>query len=91
MPGLLAADTAPEQAQALADYCSTRDRYLQLGLTLEREADPLRLLAKLEPALSELQRLSPRFGPAVDALATLRSAAAAANATAATTAVGLRP
>jgi spermidine synthase len=74
-PAFLADVTPPEQAQALANYCSARDRYLQLGLTLEREADPRRLLQKLEPALTDLQHLSPRFSPANEALAVLRSAA----------------
>jgi spermidine synthase len=79
-PALLADDAPPEQIRALADYGRARGRYLQLGLNLEREPDPLRRLHQLEPALSDMQRLSPHFGPAGDTLALLRNAAGATGA-----------
>jgi hypothetical protein len=79
----LAANTPADQAQALADYRQARNRYLQLGLTLERGTHAQQQLARLEPALLELLRLSPHFGPAGDALSLLRNAAAGAAAAAA--------
>lgn len=75
----VAPETRTEQAQALAGYVSARNQYLQLGLTVRRDVDPTRMLAALEPSLTSIQRLSPHFGPAGDALAVLRQAAASAR------------
>ena len=75
----VAPEARTEQAQARAEYVSARNQYLRLGLTVSRDADPVRMLAALEPSLTSIQRLSPHFGPAGDALAVLRQAAAAAR------------
>jgi len=76
---LIAPDSPAEQGQALADYVNARDQYLQLGLSVKREGDPASMLAALEPSLVSIQHLSPHFGPAGDALAVLRQAAASAR------------
>ena len=70
-PKSVVRDASEEQLQRLEAYGSARARYIELGLAMRPDPDPLNMLTRLREPLLEILQLSPDFLPAYDPLFTL--------------------
>jgi spermidine synthase len=70
-PKSVVRDASEEQLQRLEAYGLARARYIELGLAMRPDPDPLNMLTRLREPLLEILQLSPDFLPAYDPLFTL--------------------
>ncbi len=70
-PDSVLRDASEETLQRLQAYGSARARYIELGLTVRPDPDPLNMLLRLREPLLDILQQSPDFLPAYDPLFTL--------------------
>ena len=70
-PDSVLRDASEETLQRLQAYGSARARYIELGLTVRPDPDPLNMLLRLREPLLDILQQSPDFLPAYDSLFTL--------------------
>lgn len=70
-PNSVLRDASEETLQRLQAYGSARARYIEIGLTVQPDPDPLNMLTRLREPLLEILQQSPDFLPAYDPLFTL--------------------
>ncbi|NBS95470.1 MAG: methyltransferase domain-containing protein, partial [Betaproteobacteria bacterium] len=70
-PDSVLRDASEETLQRLHAYGSARARYIEVGLTVRPDPDPLNMLTRLREPLLEILQQSPDFLPAYDPLFTL--------------------
>ena len=70
-PNEVLRDASEDELRRLEAYGSARARYIELGLTIRPDPDPLNMLTRLREPLLEILQQSPDFIPAYDPLVTL--------------------
>jgi spermidine synthase len=70
-PNEILRDASEDELRRLEAYGSARARYIELGLTIRPDPDPLNMLTRLREPLLEILQQSPDFIPAYDPLVTL--------------------